>query len=199
MAKIYLPTDGSIGLLQYTDGVEFNVQMRRSRAMRGTTRTMPGTSWRAQLTFAQFNAQGAVTRGRLEAFLTSLHGGGNELVLWHPNKPVPLGTLQANTTTNAAAAAGASTVLLNATTGLTLLAGDRMGIGGTIYLAAQDATSVGGVLTVPLANPLRAAVASAQAVTLLRPTLSLVPVEPWIGLPYQGAMAQPISLEMVEL
>lgn len=198
MAKIYLPTDGSIGLLSYEDGPEFNVQTRTSRAMRATTRTLPGTRWRAQLTFAPFDRNGFVGRGRLEAFLTSLRGGGNELVVWHPNKPEPLGTLRTNTTTAAAAAANSNSITLNATTGLTLLRGDRLGLHGTIYMAVADATSASGQMAVTIEPALRQAVAMGDAVVLQKPTLSLLPTDTYIGLPYQGAMAGAVALAMVE-
>lgn len=200
MTTLTLPTDGSINLSSYADGVEFDVQISTSRAGRITTRTLPGWRWRVRLSVAMSGPTGKVARGRAEALLTHLRGGGNDIAVWHPNKPVPLGTLTGSPTVAVQAAAGASTVTITATNGQTLLAGDRIGLVGTVYMVAADTVAAGGVMVITLCNPLRALAAVGTAVVLTRPTVVCIPTEPSVMLPYQGtSIAQAIELDLVEL
>jgi hypothetical protein len=200
MTTLYLPTDGSIDLSSYADGVQFDVQICSSRAGRITTRTLPGWRWKVRLAVAMHGAAGFAVRGRAEALLTSLRGGGNELAVWHPNKPLPLGSLRGTPALTAPSAAGASSITIAATTGTTLLAGDRLGLGGTVYLVAADTTSASGTMVISLCQPLRAAASVGQTLVLERPTVLVIPTEPEIMLPYQGAQIAPaIDLDLIEL
>lgn len=104
-----------------------------------------------------------------EAFVAALRGQVNHTELYHFGRPRQLGTLSGSPTAQAAAQ-GAATLLVNATTGQTLRAGDLIGVGGLLLQVAADCTSAADVLTVPLANRLRAAVADGAAVVWDRPT-----------------------------
>lgn len=108
-----------------------------------------------------------------EAFVASMRGQTNIVALYHVARPQPRGTIAGAKTLAAAAAQGAASVSITATG--TLLAGDMFNVatptGGVLLLiAAADCTSVGGVITVPMGNRLRVALASGAAVTTSQPT-----------------------------
>lgn len=104
-----------------------------------------------------------------EAFLSALRGQANHTELYHFGRPQPLGTLSGSPTAQAAAQ-GAASLVLNATTGHTLKAGDMIGVGGLLLRVASDCVSVAGAMTVPLTNRLRRAVAASAPVTWDKPT-----------------------------
>ena len=125
-------------------------------------------------------AEGAV----LEAFIDAFRGQTNIVALYHFARPQPRGTIAGTKTLAAAAAQGAASVAITATG--TVLQGDMFSVatpaGGTLLLrATADATSAGGIITVPIANRLRTALASGAAVVTSQPTayfrlLSATPV-----------------------
>lgn len=99
--------------------------------------------------------------GLWQALLVQLRGRVNTLAAWDVHRPAPLGTLRGTPVLSAAAAAGAVQVVLSATAGATLLAGDWIQIGsgvGTsqLVMCTADATADGaGLLTVTFEAPLR--------------------------------------------
>ena len=125
--------------------------------------------WMVSLDAAVSNhADGA----QLEAFIDAMRGQTNIVALHHFARPQPRGTLGGAKTLAAAAAQGASSVSITGTG--TLLAGDMFNVatpaGGVLLLrCAQDCAAVSGVLTVPLGNRLRVALASGAAVTTSQP------------------------------
>lgn len=104
----------------------------------------------------------------IEAFIGALRGKVNTVALWHFVRPFPRGTIAGAKTLSAAAAQGASSISITATG--TVLAGDMLGVSGLLLMAANDATSVAGVITVPLVNRLRKALSSGAAVITDKPT-----------------------------
>ena len=106
-------------------------------------------------------------------------------------------TLQANTTTSASAAEGASAININATTGLTLLTGDMIGVGGLLLMVAQDCTSSAGVITVPLTNRLRTALSSGAAVTTTQPTTNFRLLDT-SGVQNTRGWSPPVSFDFAE-
>lgn len=108
----------------------------------------------------------------LEAFIASFRGMANTVDLWHYLRPVPRGTLRGTLLTSGTQAQGAAQLVLSGGTALgTLLAGDLLGAGGQILMVSADATANGsGNITVPIANRLRAAIATGQSVTWNKPT-----------------------------
>ena len=110
--------------------------------------------------------------GWREGFVGALRGKVNTVALYHFTRPLPLGTLRGSLTLSASAVQGAASVVLTGgspATG-TLLAGDLIGVSGLLLQVASDCTAAAGVITVPLVNRLRKALASGAAVTWDRPT-----------------------------
>jgi hypothetical protein len=95
-----------------------------------------------------------------EAFFEAMRGQTNHTDLYHFGRPTPLGTAQSSAGLVIAAAQGAATLQIATTAGATLLAGDMLGVDGLLLRCAADCTAnSNGLLTVPLTNRLRRAVA----------------------------------------
>ena len=115
----------------------------------------------------------AADAGRREAFFAGAWQNSDWLRMHHFGRPAPIGTLRGSPQVNANAAAGVvSIVLKNCATGATLVGGDMLGIGGRLVMVAYAGSTEagGGLMTVPLALPLRAAIAANDAVTWDKPT-----------------------------
>lgn len=134
---------------------------------------------------------------QLESFINSLRGMTNTVALWHMARPTIAGTL--SSATAQATAQGAAQILLNATTGQTLKAGDMIGIGGLLLQVADDCTSSGSVLTVPLVNRLRKAISAGAAVTLTKPTANFRLMTKGAAPQYLGGYAEGVSLDFAEV
>jgi len=104
----------------------------------------------------------------IEAFLGRLRGRVNTTPLFHFRRRVPRGTMRGTPTLEAAAAQGASSLSITATG--TLKEGDMLGVGGLLLMVAEDCAASGGIITVPLVNRLRIALADNAAVTWNAPT-----------------------------
>lgn len=109
------------------------------------------------------------------AFLMRLRGGVNKCRLYDPYRPLRgAGGLASTVNINAAAVAGATTIVLKnmvASQASSLKADDMFGIGENLYLVTSDASSdAGGLTSVSFLPPLRVAVAEDDAVNLLNPT-----------------------------
>jgi hypothetical protein len=118
----------------------------------------------------RYLAEGAA----IEAFIGQMRGQTNSVSVWHFARPQPAGTVRGTLTLNAAAAQGASVIVVTGcspTTG-TLKAGDMLGVGGLLLMVASDCTAVAGVITVPVTNALRKALTSGAAVTWSAPTMT---------------------------
>ncbi len=138
------------------------------------------------------------TSAAVEAFLFSLRGMVNTTALWHFARTAPRGTLRNTPTIHTDAAAGAASIIVQAAAGETLKAGDMLGAGGLLLMVAEDCTANGsGVITVPLVNRLRTALAAAAAVTWDKPTapFRLVGTS---GVRYQPGVTDAVTLEFVE-
>lgn len=104
----------------------------------------------------------------LEAFIGALRGQVNTVLLHHFARPSVRGSIAGARTLAATAPQGAGSISITATGDVK--AGDMLGVGGLLVMVASDAASVAGVITVPLTNRLRRAVASGSAVTTFKPT-----------------------------
>ncbi len=108
----------------------------------------------------------------IEAFIGAMRGQTNTVNLYHFARSVPSGTVRGTLTLNAAAAQGASSIVVTGCTPATgtLKAGDMLGVGAQLLMVASDCTAVAGVITVPITNRLRAGLSSGAAVTWSAPT-----------------------------
>lgn len=134
---------------------------------------------------------------QLEAFINAQRSGINTVNLYHYGRPTPRGTMRGTMTLNAAAAAGAASIVVTAgagQAGTTLLAGDLVGVGGLLLMVQDNATANGsGVITLNIVNRLRVAQSSGASVTWDRPTagfrLTGRPAITYIGTQVQGFSA----------
>lgn len=107
---------------------------------------------------------------QIEAFLAQLRGIDGTVQLWHLARPAPSGTMRGTPTLSATAAQGVQSLsITTSVAGVTVKAGDMLGLGNILVMASADATAAGTALTLPIANRLRAAVASGTAVVWDKP------------------------------
>lgn len=160
---------------------------------------VPGARWAVLL---NLTANRNADRAQIEAWLSKVRGAANRIALWHPVRPTPRGTLQANTTTNATAAAGATSITIAATTGLTLLAGDMLSVATAnsktqLVQVTQDTTAVSSSMTVAFTAPLRWSVNSGATVVVVRPTAEFV-LDDAPSIPYGPVVSPGFSIALTE-
>lgn len=153
----------------------------------------PGARWGISMTLPQ--SPGA-SGGQAEAFFALLCGGVERVRMGHLRRPVPNGTMRGTPTLNTSAARGAQTVSIN-TTG-TLSAGDLFKVGGQLFMAAMDCTPSAGVLTVPLVQSVRVALASGAAVAWDRPTVDFIMPAMTSAASYRPGAMDGIAVELEE-
>lgn len=135
------------------------------------------------------------TSAQLDAYIAAMRGQVNTVEAWNFSRPAPRGTIAGAKTLSAAAAQGASSISITATG--TVLAGDMLGVGGLLLMAASDATSVAGVITVPIVNRLRTALSSGAAVVTDKPT-AVFRLLSYNAPQYRRGYAQPTSFDFGE-
>lgn len=138
---------------------------------------LPGARWLLSVNFAALQA---ADRALMEAFLARLRGQANRFTAHDFSKPVPRGTYRGTLTTSGSIAAGATAVTITGGgAAQTLLAGDKLSIGGELKIWTQNATANGsGVITGSVEPPFRAAISSGAAVAWDRPTALFMLAEP---------------------
>lgn len=134
--------------------------------------------------------------GAIEAFIAAMRGGVNHVELYHFARQRPLGTLTGSVTAQTTAK-GASSIVLNATTGQTLKAGDLFGVDGLLLQAAADCTAVSSAITVPIVNRLRRAITAGEAVTLVKPKVPMRMIGGG-GITHRTGYAEGVTLDFVE-
>jgi hypothetical protein len=118
MATEIWPTgDPAFRLLQYDEGLEWNVQVSAGRAGNVTTRSLPGIRWLGALYIPPETVANDIYRGRVEALIAKLDGGENRLAMFNLARPVPNGTLRGSPTISGAHATGVSSIVLANCTG----------------------------------------------------------------------------------
>lgn len=160
---------------------------------------VPGARWSCVLSLT---ANRNDDRAEIEAWLNKVRGAANRIALWHPVRPMPRGTLQANTTTNATAAAGATSITIAATTGLTLLSGDMISVATEnsktqLVQVTQDTTAASSSMTVAFTAPMRWSVASGAAVVVIRPTATFM-LDDAPSIPYAPVVSPGFSISLTE-
>lgn len=113
-----------------------------------------------------------VDSGPLSAFWEYMAGGYNKVRVYHFKRPIPLGSMRGTPVLNAAAARGDLTLKITTTGGLK--AGDFFKVGSQLFRCLFDCDAVAGVLTVPLVQRVRSALASGSSVTWDRPTTTFI-------------------------
>jgi hypothetical protein len=134
----------------------------------------------------------------LEAFLNNLRGIVNWVHLWHLASPYPRGTMRGSPVLTSAADQGDDELRITTDAGATLLAGDLVGVGGLLFMVAEDCVAGGaGTLTVPIVNRVRTAQALGAAVTWDKPTTTFrVPSRSRVN--YMAGVSDEVTLELRE-
>lgn len=186
---------------------EFSMRLQRNLTQRANPLTRrrktiehAGALWIVTLTYSPHSW---ADMAQLEAWWNAATDADIVLSMWHMARPLPRGTLQANTTTSASAAEGASAININATTGLTLLAGDMLSVvttaGVQLVQVVANITSSAGVMTgVSFVPPLVAAVNSGAAVVVDKPTSLFRLDEPVVTATYQAGRAPAFAVVLIE-
>lgn len=144
--------------------------------------------------------------GEWKALLLRLRGSTNQLELWDPMRPVPVGTMRGTMTFNAAPVAGATSLSVTAGGGQaakTLLKGDLIGVGSgltqQVVMVTGDATANGsGVIALTVEPPLRNAFLIGDAVTWDHPKALFRRANSKMGWDYTAMRVSGFVLELVE-
>jgi len=136
----------------------------------------------------------------VEAFVASMRGMTNTVNLYHFVRKVPRGTMRGTPTTiNNPAAQGSASLLIAATVGATLLAGDLIGVSGLLLQVADDCVANGsGNITVPLVNRLRKSIPAGTAVVWDKPTAPFRMMST-PAVQYVPGYAEGVSLDFAEV
>lgn len=201
MTTVAYPSTDAFLVESFSLGLQRNLSQRANPlTRRRKTIEHVGALWVATLNYPPTEY---ADRAQLEAFWNAATDADIVLSLWHLARPLPRGTLQANTTTSASAAEGASAISINATTGLTLLAGDMLSVvtaaGVQLVQVVANITSVSSVMTgVSFVPPLVAAVNSGAAVVVDKPTSTFRLEEPVVTATYQAGHAPAFAVVLIE-
>lgn len=191
MSTIAWPTGRAFTPEAFTWGFRANDRIFES-ALNGSVQTasIPGSRWAAVL---QFTNQTSAERAALEAFLLRTRRE-RRIALHRLDRPRPRGTVALSGVTLGVLAAQFAGQVQLAGCGAfaTILAGDMLGIGGQLCMAAENATaSAAGAATVQLTHELRSAAAAGSVVTTNRPTATFIQTSPeldfsWVGTHHPG-------------
>lgn len=196
MADITWPSSGrAFAMARQDEGIEWDVQLTKSRSGKVTTFGLPGARWVCSVNVPGDTVSHLVDRRQLEALKLQLRGGANRLLLWNLLTPVPLGTMRGAPVVNGAVAAGATSLAITNVPGTTLLRGDRLGVGGQRIMLTADAALNGTIQFLP---PLRGPVSNGAAVVWDKPTTRYVLTDPRDVFPVDGTKLPGFSFELVE-
>lgn len=141
----------------------------------------------------------------IEAFIASMRGQTNTVDLGHYARTVPNGTARGTLTMSGAASQGAASISVTGVSPSsgTFLAGDMLGLTTTagaklLVMVASDCTAAGGSVTVPLANRLRANVASGSSVVWSFPKVPFRIIGT-SGVKYVPFVAESVSFDFGEV
>lgn len=167
------------------------------------TSAVPSPRWMVSLTWP---AQPWAERRLLEAFLSQLSGMEHRVQLYDMGPAyagTPGGTINtAGVTLSASAAQFATSLALQGCgASKTLLANDKVGVGGQLLVNIADTTADGaGAMTITVRHPLRAAASSGASVTLTKPTALFVLAEPKLEFGRgPGQIADPLTVQFIEV
>lgn len=163
----------------------------------GHTQTveLPGARWMVRITFTPHSD---ADRAAVEAFLAKVRGKANRIALWHPKRPVPLGTMRGSPVLAATEPRGETSLAITTTAGATLKAGDMIKVGDSLLMVTDDATADGaGAITVSVTPGLKAQVSAGAAVSWDRPTATFILDEaPWV--PHTAVYSPSFSISLTE-
>lgn len=187
-----------------TWGIAHN-QRASTSPLSGYTQTssVPSPRWLVSMTFSE---QPWAWRRLLEAFLLKLSGMEHRVQLYDMGPSgsfgLPSGTINTSgvTLSSSAAQFATSLALTGCGASKTLLAGDKLSVGGQILANIDDTTaSGGGTMTITVRPPLRAAASSGASVTLSKPVALFVLADPKLEFGRRGPTTDQLTVEFVEV
>ena len=143
----------------------------------------------------------SVIRGAsVEAFLDRMSGPANRVRLWNMRRPQPVGTLSGSPTNISTIAVGARSAFIQTSAGLTLLAGDHIGIanGQNVRIMADAVANGSGVMAIEFQPRARTEVAIGGAITWNRPTFDAMLKTDGAPITWRPGMYEETSLEFIE-
>lgn len=166
-----------------------------------TTGEKPGDAWTIKLEYPPHYTD---DRAALRAFYNRFRAMAHVFRCWNIVHPEPRGTIRQATgvTTYSSAVWGASLLHLAVPTdGLTMLAGDMVGVTGNgfplLLECAEDVVSFDGILSMQLTAPLRYNLSAGSAVTLVRPYADFLLTEA-PEVPHEPKVSPPFTIQAVE-
>jgi hypothetical protein len=142
------------------------------------TLELPGARWFMSLTLRNLQEP---DRGLIEAWLAKLRGQANRFTAHDFSKPTPLGTMRGAPVTNGSTTAGATSFSLSAgvgQAGTTLLAGDKLNVGGELKMVVNAVTLNGsGIGTVDVEPPFRSTIGGGASVVWDKPAATFILTE----------------------
>lgn len=144
--------------------------------------------------------RGSDDQASIEAFMNAMRGMTNTCNLYHMQRKVPRGTMRGSPVLAAPASQGSDTfVIAPGVAGVTLLAGDMIGVDGLLLQVREDAIADGlGAMPVKFVNKFR------KAIPYLAPVVWDKPTAPFRMLStgsvnYQPGYADGVSLDFAEV
>ena len=199
MSIYTFPTDEIYAPLEFEMQMRGNVMVNRSPTNGAiTTVEIPGDQWAIRM---MYSYRANADYQAIAAFWNRFRGQSNILRIWNVAQPAPLGTLRGSPVLASAAVEGANSVVVQGSSGETILPGDMLGItlaSTKVQLVQAAAVSGTGVaITVSLVAPLRGAANSSAVVVWNKPTADFILTEaPFI--PYRAVASGGFSIEAVE-
>lgn len=169
------------------------------------TRLLAPARWTAALNSPDILTE--TNASEWSALIMQLKGRVNTLALHYLGKPAPVGTMRGTWTANATAAAGATSITINAGVGqasTTLKKGDFIGVGqsGTarqlLHITADATANGSGIITVSFEPALRVQVTASDSMAWDKPTALFRQTSNASQWTHRGAIRSGYSLDLIE-
>lgn len=162
---------------------------------------IPGTaSWSVNMTFPGAGPGLFAHRARLEAYCNRFRDRQDQVRIWHFKRPVPYGTMRGSPAVDGVHAQFAKTLnIRGAAAGVTLIAGDLLGVNGLLVEVAADCvTDAFGAVAVSLTADMRTALTDGMAITWDKPTALFIRVSPRVAPRFSPGEVSGFSIDFAE-
>jgi hypothetical protein len=179
MAAITLPTTRGFVPAEFVLTLNSNFAESRSpySGYLQTVENAGSSYWTARIVWPARTSATESYASAVEGLIHRLRSRVDTLSVWDMRRPAPLGTMRGSPVLNGGVSQYGGTIgIRTAGANATLLAGDKLGIGGQLHTVTQDATanSSGVFSGVTIDPPARAARSDGAVVTWDRPTANFV-------------------------
>lgn len=202
MAVIAWPyTDPAFGVAEFWFGIRSNVEVRTARNFRIRRSVLPGTRFVCRIVLIPSPEGPSGWQPRVEAFVMSLEGQTNSVLLHHMHRPVPAGTMRGSPTISSLVPRGARSMSIVGTSGETLAVGDVIGVPTDAGQQLVELTGVSGTGTVAVtfAGPLGAAAQAGGVIVWNRPESEFILTDSAVMVGYVAGEHPGVALEFVEI